>query len=249
MSPDVRWEIPQTIDTIDPLSSHYNVKSAYAKTLRARRRRLGLGSVHRRGALPAARARQQQDGLPDLPHLLGDELLRLSSADEGEPARRAKQIRGSDRPQLHDLQPAGRARRCLHARAGWRGEKEPDGRDPFLERGRGQLAKPESRVGLLAAANRLRRRLQRPGFQPAFPAHHQQCRDDEKLRGLPSLEEQRQQRLDRVIVRLRHRDGEFLRPLRLCRGRSRRISRHRLDRTGRTAGRHRQSSAKAGLSG
>ena len=33
MSPDVRWEIPQTIDTIDPLSSHYNPKSAYAKTL------------------------------------------------------------------------------------------------------------------------------------------------------------------------------------------------------------------------
>ena len=34
MSPDVRWEIPQTIDTIDPLSAHYNPKSAYAKTLR-----------------------------------------------------------------------------------------------------------------------------------------------------------------------------------------------------------------------
>jgi hypothetical protein len=33
MSPDVRWEIPQTIDTIDPLSPHYNPKSAYAKTL------------------------------------------------------------------------------------------------------------------------------------------------------------------------------------------------------------------------
>jgi hypothetical protein len=33
MSPDVRWEIPQTIDTIDPLSAHYNPKSAYAKTL------------------------------------------------------------------------------------------------------------------------------------------------------------------------------------------------------------------------
>ena len=33
MSPDVRWEIPQTIDTIDPASSHYNAKSAYAKTL------------------------------------------------------------------------------------------------------------------------------------------------------------------------------------------------------------------------
>ena len=34
MSPDVRWEIPQTVDTIDPLSPHYNPKSAYAKTLR-----------------------------------------------------------------------------------------------------------------------------------------------------------------------------------------------------------------------
>jgi hypothetical protein len=34
MSPDLRWEVPQTIDTIDPKSSHYNPKSAYAKTLR-----------------------------------------------------------------------------------------------------------------------------------------------------------------------------------------------------------------------
>ena len=34
MSADIRWEIPQTIDTIDPLSAHYNPKSAYAKTLR-----------------------------------------------------------------------------------------------------------------------------------------------------------------------------------------------------------------------
>src|SRR6185295_3262080 len=34
MDPDTVWEIPQTIDTIDPKSSHYNAKSAYAKTLR-----------------------------------------------------------------------------------------------------------------------------------------------------------------------------------------------------------------------
>jgi hypothetical protein len=33
MAPDLIWEIPQTIDTIDPTSSHYNAKSAYAKTL------------------------------------------------------------------------------------------------------------------------------------------------------------------------------------------------------------------------
>src|SRR5882724_7422832 len=34
MSPDLRWEVPQTMDTIDPKSSHYNAKSAYAKALR-----------------------------------------------------------------------------------------------------------------------------------------------------------------------------------------------------------------------
>ncbi len=34
MAPDMRWEVPQTIDTVDPLSPHYNPKSAYAKTLR-----------------------------------------------------------------------------------------------------------------------------------------------------------------------------------------------------------------------
>ena len=33
MSPDVVWEVPQTVDTIDPTSSHYNAKSAYAKTI------------------------------------------------------------------------------------------------------------------------------------------------------------------------------------------------------------------------
>ena len=33
MTPDLVWEVPQTLDTIDPKSSHYNAKSAYAKTL------------------------------------------------------------------------------------------------------------------------------------------------------------------------------------------------------------------------
>jgi hypothetical protein len=34
MSPYVRWEIPQTIDTINPASRFYNPKSRYSKTLR-----------------------------------------------------------------------------------------------------------------------------------------------------------------------------------------------------------------------
>jgi hypothetical protein len=53
MSPDVRWEIPQTIDTIDPLSPRYNPKSAYAKTLQRDGRTWG-GPVAA-GAEPGAR--------------------------------------------------------------------------------------------------------------------------------------------------------------------------------------------------
>ncbi|MDB6154926.1 MAG: hypothetical protein JWL90_3379 [Chthoniobacteraceae bacterium] len=34
MSPDMRWEIPQTVDIINPLSPKYNAKARYAKTLR-----------------------------------------------------------------------------------------------------------------------------------------------------------------------------------------------------------------------
>ncbi len=34
MSPDITWEVPLTRDTVDPTSTHYNAKSAYAKTLR-----------------------------------------------------------------------------------------------------------------------------------------------------------------------------------------------------------------------
>ncbi len=34
LSPEVRWEVPQTRDTIDPSSPKYNAKSRYAKTLR-----------------------------------------------------------------------------------------------------------------------------------------------------------------------------------------------------------------------
>jgi hypothetical protein len=34
MTPDVRWEVPQTRDTIDPASPNYNPRSRYAKTLR-----------------------------------------------------------------------------------------------------------------------------------------------------------------------------------------------------------------------
>ncbi len=34
MDPNRKWEVPQTLDTVDPKSDHYNIMSAYAKTLK-----------------------------------------------------------------------------------------------------------------------------------------------------------------------------------------------------------------------
>lgn len=34
MDPNLKWEVPQTLDTTDPGSDHYNIMSAYAKTLK-----------------------------------------------------------------------------------------------------------------------------------------------------------------------------------------------------------------------
>ena len=73
MTPDLRWEIPQTMDTIDPQSPHYNAKSAYAKTLRRDGRR-GVTFPNQQTA-NASRARQFQHLLPGLPLFLGDELF------------------------------------------------------------------------------------------------------------------------------------------------------------------------------
>jgi len=33
MSPDIRWEVPQTVDVINPASHKYNAKARYAKTM------------------------------------------------------------------------------------------------------------------------------------------------------------------------------------------------------------------------
>ena len=111
-----------------------------------------------------------------------------------------------------------------------------------------RLAEREPRLGLFAAADHQRRGIQRPGLQSAFPAHDQRRRHDEGVRGLPRFQGERQQRMARVAARLRHRHGEFLRPLRLRRRRQGRPRRGGLDRAGRTAGRHRQPFAKARLS-
>jgi uncharacterized protein (DUF2252 family) len=34
MEQNLKWEVPQTVDTVTPGADHYNVMSAYAKTLK-----------------------------------------------------------------------------------------------------------------------------------------------------------------------------------------------------------------------
>ena len=97
MSPDVRWEIPQTIDTIDPALVALQSEVGLREDTAARWQNMGRScpaqrAIERQCAANTApaRARQRRDGLPDLSHLLGDKLFRLSFADEGKPAGAAK---------------------------------------------------------------------------------------------------------------------------------------------------------------
>ena len=50
MSPDIRWEVPQTRDVVDPSSYHYNAKGALCHDHAARRQDLGQGG---RAGFPA----------------------------------------------------------------------------------------------------------------------------------------------------------------------------------------------------
>ena len=82
MSPDVRWEVPQTIDTIDPLSPHYNPKSAYAKTLRRDGTTWGpglIGATPTRAAEPGRTQPQQRVAGVNSPS-------RTGTSDDNKPA-------------------------------------------------------------------------------------------------------------------------------------------------------------------
>jgi hypothetical protein len=90
MSPDLIWEVPQTMDTIDPRSSHYNAKSAYAKTLR--RDGKVWGDVPPKSDCPRDLAHDNGNISCQICHIVGDRVFRLPFADEGEPACAAQQI-------------------------------------------------------------------------------------------------------------------------------------------------------------
>jgi hypothetical protein len=87
MSPDVQWEIPQTIDTIDPLIRALQSEVSLRENLVTRREDMGRRpysnwwrvhcaiQLQRDRAPNKARARQQRNGLPDLSHIMGYELF------------------------------------------------------------------------------------------------------------------------------------------------------------------------------
>jgi hypothetical protein len=61
MSPDRVWDVPQTVDTIDPASRHYNAKSAYAKTLRRDGEIWGNAEVKKGGSARAELAHENKN--------------------------------------------------------------------------------------------------------------------------------------------------------------------------------------------
>ncbi len=80
--PDVRWEMPQTIDTIDPALVALQREVGLRENAAARRDDLGRCPEHAKERCQRDLAHDNShDRLPDLPHLVGDELLRLPPAD------------------------------------------------------------------------------------------------------------------------------------------------------------------------
>ncbi len=72
-----------------------------------RRRDLGRRARRHAGTPRQARAQQRGHHLPGVSFVVGDELLRLPSADEGQHEDARQQVRGHHGPEFHDLQPAG----------------------------------------------------------------------------------------------------------------------------------------------
>ena len=183
----------------------------------------------------------QSHDLLHLPHLLDAHLLRLPSADDRQrPPPHAPQ-RGHHHPQLHQLQLPGPSRRHIYAGRRRHRHQPPHRPRAILLRRPRQLAKRQSRVALLHAANHLRPRLLRPGLQHLRSPHRPRTRN-EAVHRLPRLRRQRQQRLDGPAPPPGHQLHEFHGTLRLRSHRQERLRSHRRRRTRRARSHLRQRS-------
>ena len=246
MSPDVRWEVPQTIDTIDPLSPHYNPKSAYAKTLR--RDGKTWGAVRATvGELANAAAELAHDNCA-----MDCQICHTSWATSCFGCHLP--MKANQRVPQNKFEGVTDRNYTTYNPQVVRDDVFMLGIDGTVKKNRMAVIRSSSAVVVSSQnANRewvysQQQTFSAEGysgqaFNPHFPHTTSGVGTTKNCTDCHLSKSERQQRLDDAIARLRHRHGEFLRPLRLRRRRPRRIPRRGLDRTGRTAGGHRQSSA------
>ncbi len=114
VNPGLEWRVHLVKDSVDPRSGDYNARAARAKLMSRDNPFTGVGPADSRRP---ARPRNAGYGVLLVPHLVDDELRRLSPADRGkledaEPSLRRRRI-----ARHRHLQPTGGARRHVHARA------------------------------------------------------------------------------------------------------------------------------------
>lgn len=215
MSPDLRWEIPQTMDTVDPASAHYNPKSAYAKTLLRDGKSWGPTLAtnderHRKFAHDDSAMDCQICHTSWATSYFGCHLP--MKANQRVPQNKFEGV--TDRNYTSYNPQVVRDDVFM---LGIDGTVKKNRMGAFIQRRGSKLSKRKPRMGLFAGADSLCRRLQRSGIQSALSAYDERRRHNEKLHRLSPLEGQRQQCLDDAVVRFRHGHGEHLRSLSLCR--------------------------------
>ena len=226
--------------TVGPGQSRAGPQIAAGQDAAPRRHHVGPGAAAERDA--PARSRRQPDDVPELPYLMGDELLRLPSADEGQRAKAHAPQRGRPPAQLDRLQLPDASRRRLHARDRRHRRGRADLAGALVLRGPRGLPERQPRVGVFATADGVGGRAGRSCLQHVRPAHGPVHRDQD-VHGLSSVPTRRQQRLDGSAADAGDELLQLRRPLRMG-GRGRRRPRGRRRHRARGApGRHRQLAA------
>lgn len=94
------WEVVQVVEGITPGNPHYSEKSRVAKTLLKDGQTWGRRATRR----ICAGARQQPNDLLYLPHVMDNQLLRLSPGDDGQQEIADAPQRRADDSQLYLVQ-------------------------------------------------------------------------------------------------------------------------------------------------
>ncbi len=151
--------------------THYNAKSALAKTVRFDADgKLVWGDLPDGGECQV-RPRQQEHELHRLPFVVEPELLRLPPAAEGQQEAAEPAQRGRRDAQLRLLQLPDAARRRVHAGPRRRRDRQPHRAGAVVVRHPRRLVQRQPRVDLRPAADDLRRGPERHRLQHQRAAH------------------------------------------------------------------------------